>query len=88
VSEAIKIATLDGIFSAYTASPDAPSAPAIGGLHEVFGVNADMRETCHQLVDKGYIAICPDPFCRQEPGLDLSHWRASDAAGAFHSRYR
>jgi hypothetical protein len=33
-----------------------------------------MRETCHELADKGYIAICPDLFWRQEPGVELSYW--------------
>jgi carboxymethylenebutenolidase len=47
-------------------------------LHEVFGVNADLRETCHELADKGYIAICPDLFWHQEPGVDLPHWTEAE----------
>jgi carboxymethylenebutenolidase len=78
VSESIKITTLDRIFSAYVAKPDAPSAPAVVVPHEVFGVNADMRETCQELAGKGYIALCPDLLCRQEPGLDLSHWTEAE----------
>jgi carboxymethylenebutenolidase len=74
MSETIKITTSNGVFSAYVAKPAAPSAPAIVVLQEIFGVNADMRETCDELADKGFIALCPDLFWRQEPGLDLSHW--------------
>ncbi|MGA3190595.1 MAG: dienelactone hydrolase family protein [Bryobacteraceae bacterium] len=74
MSENICITTLDGTFSAYVARPNVQPAPAIVVLHEVFGVNSDMRATCQELADRGYIAICPDLFWRQEPGLDLSHW--------------
>jgi hypothetical protein len=49
------------------AKPSASSAPAIVVLQEVFGVNADMRQTCNELADKGFIAVCPDLFWRQEP---------------------
>jgi carboxymethylenebutenolidase len=41
-------------------------------LHEVFGVNADLRATCDELASAGFIALCPDLFWRQEPGVDLS----------------
>jgi carboxymethylenebutenolidase len=74
MSESIRITTRDGSFSAYVARPDARHTPVIVVLQEVFGVNSDMRATCQELADRGYIAICPDLFWRQEPGLDLSHW--------------
>lgn len=78
MSNRLDVTTPDGAFSAYLARPAAASAPAIVVLHEVFGVNADLRETCHELADKGYIAICPDLFWRQEPGVDLSHWTEAE----------
>lgn len=43
-------------------------------LHEVFGVNDDMRASCRELAEQGFIAIAPDLFWRQEKGVDLSHW--------------
>jgi len=43
-------------------------------LQEVFGVNSDMRAACDELAAVGFIAIAPDLFWRNEPGLDLSHW--------------
>jgi carboxymethylenebutenolidase len=67
----------DGQFQAYIARPNRSFAPAVVVLHEVFGVNTDMRETCDELAAHGFIAVCPDLFWRQEPGLDLNHW--SDA---------
>jgi len=80
MSENIHVTTLDGTFSAYVVRPDARPAPAIVVLHEVFGVNSDMRATCHELAERGYIAVCPDLFWRQEPGLDLSHWTDAEWA--------
>jgi carboxymethylenebutenolidase len=41
-------------------------------LHEVFGVNADMRQTCAELAAQGYLAICPDLLWRLEPGIDIT----------------
>jgi carboxymethylenebutenolidase len=77
MSGSVRITTLDGTFSAYVARPSVEPAPVIVVLHEIFGVNSDMRATCHELADRGYIAVCPDLFWRQESGVDLSHW--SDA---------
>jgi carboxymethylenebutenolidase len=46
-------------------------AAAVVVLHEVFGVNADIRKTCTELAALGFIAVAPDLFWRQEPGVDL-----------------
>jgi carboxymethylenebutenolidase len=62
----------DGAFGAYIARPKALPAPAVIVLHEVFGVNADIRKTCDELAEQGFIAVAPDLFWRQEPGVDLS----------------
>jgi hypothetical protein len=37
-----------------------------------FRVNADIRKTCNELAEQGFIAVAPDLFWRQEPGVDLS----------------
>lgn len=72
MGDQISISTPDGDFAAYRAIPDAAPAPAVVVvLHEVFGVNADMRETCDALAAHGFLAICPDLFWRQRPGVDL-----------------
>jgi carboxymethylenebutenolidase len=62
----------DGVFSAYIARPKALPAPAVVVLQELFGVNADIRKTCDELAEQGFIAVAPDLFWRQEPGVDLS----------------
>lgn len=68
----------DGEFQAYIARPGVKRAPAVVVLHEVFGVNADMRQTCEELAAKGFIALCPDLFWRQERGVDLDTRSESD----------
>jgi carboxymethylenebutenolidase len=72
MSDYIDIRTEAGTFSAYLARPDATPAPAVVVLHEVFGVNADLRQTCDALAESGFIAVCPDLFWRQAPGVDLA----------------
>lgn len=72
MEDGITIEGRDGAFSAYIARPTILPAPAVVVLHEVFGVNADIRKTCDELAGQGFIAVAPDLFWRQEPGVDLS----------------
>jgi carboxymethylenebutenolidase len=60
-----------GTFAAYIARPKALLAPAVVVLQELFGVNADIRKTCDELAEQGFIAVAPDLFWQQEPGVDL-----------------
>jgi carboxymethylenebutenolidase len=62
---------LNGTFTAYIARPEELPAPAVIVLQELFGVNADIREKCDELAEQGFIAVAPDLFWRQEPGVDL-----------------
>src|SRR5271156_1476816 len=68
----ITIKGCDGAFQAYSARPAVLPAPAVVVLQELFGVNADIRKTCDELAEQGFIAVAPDLFWRQEPGVDLS----------------
>lgn len=61
----------DGSFHAYLARPERVDPPAIVLLHEVFGVNSDIRQTADELAALGYAVLCPDLFWRQEPDVDL-----------------
>jgi carboxymethylenebutenolidase len=72
MKDRITIEGRDGAFGAYIARPKALPAPAVAVLHEVFGVNADIRKTCDELSEQGFIAVAPDLFWRQEPGVNLS----------------
>jgi carboxymethylenebutenolidase len=69
----ITIKGRDGAFGAYISQPKTLPAPAVVVLQELFGVNADIRKTCDELAEQGYIAVAPDLFWRQEPGVDLSN---------------
>jgi len=72
MTDRITVEGRDGAFGAYIARPKVLPAPAIVVLHEVFGVNADIRKTCDELAGQGFVAVAPDLFWRQEPGVDLS----------------
>jgi len=72
MTHSIQIKSTEGSFDAYLARPKMGQAPVIVVLHEVFGVNADLRATCDELAAAGFFAICPDLFWRQQRGVDLS----------------
>src|ERR1700722_10142565 len=68
----------DGAFAAYIVRPKTLPAPAVVVLQELFGVNADIRNHCDELAEQGCIAVAPDLFWHQEPGVDLSVTSESD----------
>jgi carboxymethylenebutenolidase len=72
MNDRITVEGHDGTFAAYIARPKTLPAPAVVVLQELFGVNADIRKTCDELAEQGFIAVAPDLFWRQEPGLNLS----------------
>jgi len=74
MSQTINIQTEGGEFSAFVARPTKLPAPVIVVLHEVFGVNEDIRQTCRELAGAGFITIAPELFWRQERGVDLNTW--------------
>ena len=74
MNDQVTIKGLDGTFAAYVARPKTSPAPApaVVVLQELFGVNADIRKTCDELAEQGFVAVAPDLFWRQEPGVDLN----------------
>ena len=72
MGDRITIEGQDGTFNAYIARPKIMPAATVVVLQELFGVNADIRKTCDELAEQGFIAVAPDLFWRQEPGVDLS----------------
>jgi carboxymethylenebutenolidase len=62
----------DGAFAAYIARPRTSPASAVIVLQELFGVNTDIRKHCDELAEQGFLAVAPDLFWRQEPGVDLT----------------
>ena len=84
IGHEIKVETADGPFMAYIAVPDgATKAPAVVVIQEIFGVNQNMRSIVHDYAALGYIAISPDLFWRQEPGIQLTDQTEAEWAKAF-----
>lgn len=61
-----------GGFSAYVAKPARTPAPGLVVIQEIFGVNQVMRDLCDGFAAQGYLAVCPDLFWRQQPGIQLT----------------
>jgi carboxymethylenebutenolidase len=79
----ITINGADGDFSGYLATPANSGGGGILVIQEIFGVNKDMRAHCDHLATAGYIALCPDIFWRQEPGIQLTDQSDEEWARAF-----
>lgn len=72
-----------GSFSAYVATPSAATAPGLLVIQEIFGVNQVMRDLCDAFAAQGYLAVCPDLFWRQEPGIDITDQSEAEWNKAF-----
>jgi len=82
----IKLKAADGAgeFTACVWTPkDKPEAGAVVLIQEIFGVNDALRETGQLLADQGFIAIAPDLFWRQEPGVNISDKTEAEWNKAF-----
>jgi carboxymethylenebutenolidase len=69
----LQIAAADGSgrFHGHVVTPKTQSAGTVVLIQEIFGVNAAMRALAEWVADMGFIAIVPDLFWRQEPGVQL-----------------
>jgi len=72
-----------GDFMGYLATPDSGSGPGVVVIQEIFGVNDVMRGITDSFAVAGYVALCPDLFWRQEPGIILSDQSDEEWARAF-----
>jgi carboxymethylenebutenolidase len=68
-----QIPTLDGkgTLPAYVAKPAGTPRGAIIVIQEIFGVNPGIRKKADDWASQGYLAVAPDVFWRQEPGIEL-----------------
>ena len=68
-----EIPTLDGegTIPAYVARPAGTPKAAIIVYQEIFGVNPGIRKKANDWAALGYLAVAPDAFWRQEPGVEL-----------------
>ena len=85
MSKEFKIKAFDGsgTFNAYVAIPKETKAPAIIVIQEIFGVNKNLRDICDGYAQQGYLAVCPDLFWRQEPGIDITDQTEEEWKKAF-----
>lgn len=73
----------DGDFSAYLSVPAGGSGPGLLVIQEIFGVNASMRQICDAYAAQGMVALCPDLFWRQEPGIQITDKSEEEWKKAF-----
>jgi carboxymethylenebutenolidase len=70
----LKITATDGsgAFDCLVVTPKTQQpAGVVVMIQEIFGVNAAMRQLSAWVADMGFIAVAPDLFWRQEPGVQL-----------------
>jgi carboxymethylenebutenolidase len=80
----ITIKSFDGgEFDAYLALPAGGYGPGIVVLQEIFGVNKIVRDVADWYAAHGFVALCPDLFWRQQPGVELTD-KDWDQAIAFY----
>ncbi|MEE4451962.1 dienelactone hydrolase family protein [Novosphingobium resinovorum] len=73
----------DGTIPAYVAAPDGEARGAIIVQQEIFGVDAGIRKKADEWAAKGYLAVAPDTFWRQQPGIELSPYVESEMQAAL-----
>ena len=79
----IKASDGSGNFDALVVAPRHTPAGAVVLIQEIFGVNDAMRATAAQVADQGFIAVCPDLFWRQEPGVNITDKTKEEWSKAF-----
>ena len=72
-----------GKFGGYLAQPASGHGPGIVVLQEIFGVNAYMRKVADWYAARGFVALCPDLFWRQERGVQLTDQTPEEWEKAF-----
>lgn len=71
-----------GAMSAYyVPAASGPAKALLIVFQEIFGVNANMRQTAEAFAARGFDVVVPDLFWRQEPGVELDP--ATDHARAM-----
>ena len=80
----ITLKSFDGDeFDAYLALPAGGYGPGIVVLQEIFGVNEYMRQVADWYAAHGFVAMVPDLFWRQEPGIQLTDQTKAEWQKAF-----
>ena len=70
----LRLTAADGhVVSAYRVRPGGNSLGAIVLLHEIFGLNAHIREVCDDYARRGFAVVAPALFDRVRPGVALGY---------------
>ena len=72
-----------GEFTGYLSKPASGTGPGLVVIQEIFGVNKVMRDITDEFAAQGYVALCPDLFWRQEPGIQITDQSEEEWARAF-----
>jgi carboxymethylenebutenolidase len=72
-----------GEFDGYLALPASGFGPGIVVLQEIFGVNTFVRQVADWYAARGFVALCPDLFWRQERGVDMTDQTEAEWQKAF-----
>ncbi len=72
-----------GEFMGYLAAPASGGGAGVVVIQEIFGVNGVMRGITDGLAGEGFMALCPDLFWRQEPGIQITDQTDEEWARAF-----
>lgn len=66
--------TLDGqrAIPLFVAKSAGTPRGAVIVIQEIFGINPGIRQKCEDWAAKGYLAVAPDVFWRQQPGIELN----------------
>lgn len=80
-----EIPTLEGDaqIPAYVARPAGTPRGAIIVQQEIFGVDDGIRKKADEWAAKGYLAVAPDSFWREKPGIELSPYVEEEMQAAF-----
>lgn len=82
--ETMSISTPDGAFEAYVALPQTPGPwRGVVVIQEIFGVNDVVRAAATRFAGAGFLAVAPDLFWRQEPGVELTDKSEEEWARGF-----
>lgn len=61
----------DGRIPAYVVKPAGTPRGAIIVIQEIFGINPGIQKKTQEWAAQGYLAVAPDIFWRQQPGVSL-----------------
>jgi len=73
MGEFVQVQGEDGAFDAYLSLPERGSGPAVLVLAEIYNVNQWVKDVTDRYAAQGYVALAPDLFWRQEPGLQMAY---------------